>query len=293
MRISARQIEVFLAMMECGTVTAAAEHLHTSQPAVSRVLGRFEDQAGFKAFERSGTKLKPTAAGLVFYGEVKQVYRGLNYLNRIAQEVRENRRGYLYVGVFPALSNSWISVRVKNFLIHRENVLVSIVPMPSAEIVGAISRQTMDIGITAVPSDNPGVECHKLTELQVVCILPANHPLSQRRQIHARDLSGQDFVSLSDLDKSRTRIDEVFDTLGIQRNIKLETAQASSVCHMVASGIGLSIVTGFVANEYSHLGYIIRPFEPVIRFQTYLIRAQHRPQSSLVDEFIKQLVHDQ
>jgi DNA-binding transcriptional LysR family regulator len=278
MRISARQIEVFLAMMECGTVTAAAEHLHTSQPAVSRVLGRFEDQAGFKAFERSGTKLKPTAAGLVFYGEVKQVYRGLNYLNRIAQEVRENRRGYLYVGVFPALSNSWISVRVKNFLIHRENVLVSIVPMPSAEIVGAISRQTMDIGITAVPSDNPGVECHKLTELQVVCILPANHPLSQKRQIHARDLSG---------------IDEVFDTLGIQRNIKLETAQASSVCHMVASGIGLSIVTGFVANEYSHLGYIIRPFEPVIRFQTYLIRAQHRPQSSLVDEFIKQLVHDQ
>lgn len=292
MKISARQIEVFLAIMECGTVTSAAEHLHVSQPAVSRVLDRFEAQAGFKAFERSGTRLKPTAASLVFYNEVKQVYKGLDYLNRIALEVRDNRRGYLSVGVFPALSNSWIASRIREFLVRRDRVFISIVPMPSAEIVSAVSRQTMDIGITAGPSDDPGIDCRKLLELQAVCILPSGHALCRKRRVHARDLAGQDFVSLSGLDKSRTRIDEVFDKLAIRRNIRLETAQASSVCHMVARGIGVSIVTRYVAEEYAHLGYLLRPFEPVIRFQTFLLRARHRPYSVLADQLTEYLTRE-
>ncbi|TAK54317.1 MAG: LysR family transcriptional regulator [Gammaproteobacteria bacterium] len=292
MKISARQIEVFLAIMEYGTVTAAAEHLHVSQPAVSRMLDRFEAQTGFKAFVRSGTRLKPTAAGLVFYSEVKQVYKGLEYLNQIAVEVRDNRRGYLYIGVFPALSNSWIASRIRDFLLQHDHVLVSIVPMPSAEIVGAVSRQAMDIGITAGPSDDPGVECRPLAELQAVCILPSGHSLCRKKRIHARDLSGQDFVSLSSLDKSRTRIDAVFDQLAIRRNIRLETAQASSVCHMVASGVGVSVVTRYVAEEYAHLGYALRPFEPAIRFQTFLLRALHRPYSTLADQLLEHLTRD-
>lgn len=274
-------------MMQYGTVTAAAEHLCVSQPAVSRMLDRFEYQAGFKAFERSGTKLKPTAAAHVFHAEVKRVYQGLDYLNTVAREVREQRRGYLYVGVFPALSNSWAAAHVKDFLRERENVFISIVPMPSAEIVRAVARQTMDFGITALPCDTPGVECHELLTLEAVCVMPSGHPLCRQARVQAQDLSGQDFVSLSNLDSSRTRIDDVFDGLGIRRHVRLEAAQASSVCHMVASGIGVSVVTRQVAEEYSHLGLEIRPFEPTVRFPTYLLRAVHRPRSNLAEAFVR------
>lgn len=290
MRISARQIEAFLAVMECGTVTAAAERLYVSQPAVSRMLDRFQYEAGFAAFKRKGNKLEPTAAAQVFYYEVKRVYKGLDHLNIIARELQENRRGYLNICVMPALSNSWITSQIKDFLTGRDNVFVSITPKPSRDIIDSVSKQILDLGITSLPSDTQGIDCHSLPPLEAVCILPAQHPLCEKNLITAHDLSGQDFVSLSNIDNSRTRIDQVFENLGVQRKINLETAQASSICHMVASGIGVSVVTRYAAEEYSHLGIQIRPFKPSISFPIYLLKSTHRPYSSLVDELVEQIL---
>ncbi|NOZ37736.1 MAG: LysR family transcriptional regulator [Gammaproteobacteria bacterium] len=290
MRISPRQIEAFLALMECGTVTAAAERLYVSQPAVSRMLSRFQYEAGFKAFKRRGNKLEPTAAAQVFYFEVKRVYKGLDHLNIIAKELQENRRGYLNICVMPALSNSWITSQIKDFLTGRDNVFVSITPKPSHDIIDSVSKQILDLGITGLRSDTQGIDFHPLPPLVAVCILPAHHPLCEKNLITAQDLSGQDFVSLSNIDNSRTRIDQIFENQGIQRKIKLETAQASTICHMVASGIGVSIVTQYAAEEASYLGFQIRPLEPSISFPIYLVQSTRRKYSSLVDEFVEQIL---
>src|SRR3546814_15867250 len=55
-----RQMEVFHAIMQTGSVTAAARVLHVTQPAVSAVLKHCEEQLGLKLFERTGGRLQPT-----------------------------------------------------------------------------------------------------------------------------------------------------------------------------------------------------------------------------------------
>ena len=59
-RMNLKQLEVFYAIMNTGSVTAAARSLHVTQPAVSNVLKHMEQQLEFKLFERKGGRLFPT-----------------------------------------------------------------------------------------------------------------------------------------------------------------------------------------------------------------------------------------
>lgn len=72
-----RHVEVFRALMIAGSVTRAAELLHTSQPTVSRELARMEHSIGFPLFERIRGRLRPTMQALALYDEVRQSYAGL------------------------------------------------------------------------------------------------------------------------------------------------------------------------------------------------------------------------
>ena len=71
-----RHVEVFRALMIAGSVTRAAELLHTSQPTVSRELARMEHSIGFPLFERIRGRLRPTMQALALYDEVRQSYAG-------------------------------------------------------------------------------------------------------------------------------------------------------------------------------------------------------------------------
>ena len=69
-----RQIEAFKAVMENGTVVRAAEVMHISQPAVTKLIRAFEWAAGFRVFDRVRGRLIPTAEGLSLYREVERVF---------------------------------------------------------------------------------------------------------------------------------------------------------------------------------------------------------------------------
>jgi len=287
MAISARQVEIFRAMMECGTVTAAAKKMRVSQPAASRMLERFQDEVGFVAFERVGGKLKPTAQAFAFYDEVRRVYQGLGHLDKIAKELRENRRGQIRIGVIPALSNAWIAERVNAFLGDHPNVFVTIVPAISRDMVETMVGQRLDIGFSALPSDDTSVDCRLLFSLDGVCIFPKGHELHEREVVRLHDLTQVPFISLSAIDDSRTRVDQLFDVKSLKRKVAMELAQASTVCHMVARGIGASIVSRFTAQEYAWLGFETRDIEPSPVFPNYLLRSRLQPQSAIVDSFVE------
>ena len=59
--MNAREIEVFVTIMRCRTLSAAAEQLHVTQPALSKALRHCEDRLGYRLFHRSGGRLSPTA----------------------------------------------------------------------------------------------------------------------------------------------------------------------------------------------------------------------------------------
>ena len=281
-----KQVEAFRAVMLSGSMTAAAESLHTSQPNISRLIAQLERGSGFKLFERIGGRLLPTDEGAALFADVERAFIGLHSLEKSAQNIRQGGTGQLRIAAVPSLSLTLLPKVIQRFRRENPDAAISIHTNDSPMVAHWAASQFCHVGLASyVGDDMPGVRTQKICDVPGVCIFPTGHRLAAHTTVKAEDLHGEEFISLSMNDGSRARVDRAFAADKEYRKLNLETPYAATVCSLVALGLGVSIVSPMVALEYLHRGIETRPFEPQIRFSTYLLLPEDRPQSLLSQRF--------
>ena len=107
---SLRQLEALVAVVEAGTVSRAAEMLHISQPAASKLIQDLEADTGLRAFfERESGRLVPTSRGMRLYEEVESIFGGVHQLARAVDAIRRRQSmDILVIGTMPALSGRYM-----------------------------------------------------------------------------------------------------------------------------------------------------------------------------------------
>ncbi len=283
--VNLRHIEIFHAVMTAGNLTEAARLLHTSQPTVSRELARFEKVIGLTLFERSRGRLHPTVQGLRLFEEVQRSWYGLDRIVSAAESLREFRQGELSIVCLPVFSQSFLPMLLQPFLARYPEVSLNVVPQESPLLEEWLSAQRHDLGLTETLSTPAGTERTPLLTLNEVCVLPAGHPLTQRKVLTPQDFQGENYISLSRSDSYRQLLDALFSEHQVKRRMVVETHSAASVCAMVRAGVGVSVVNPLTALDYASSGVVVRPFSIDVPFTVSLIRPLHRPASALVDAF--------
>ncbi len=125
-----RQIEAFRMSVQLGSATAAAEALHISQPAVSRLVADLERHVGFALFERRQRGLTPTADGQLFYEEVERSFRGMDLVEEAARAISGHRIGRVRVIAMPAYADGLVSRTIGGFLGKHPGVVVVVDSAP-------------------------------------------------------------------------------------------------------------------------------------------------------------------
>lgn len=281
-----KQVEAFRAVMLSGSMTAAAESLHTSQPNISRLIAQLERGSGFKLFERVGGRLLPTDEGAALFADVERAFIGLQSLEKSAQTIRRGGTGQLRIAAVPSLSLTVLPRVIQRFRHENPDVAISIHTSDSPMVAHWAASQFCHLGLASyVGEEMPGVRTQKICDVPGVCVFPKGHRLAALETVGPKDVYGEEFISLSQNDGSRTRVDRAFAADKEYRKLSLETPYAATVCSLVALGLGVSIVSPMVAREYLHMGIETRPFNPAIRFSTYLMLPEDRPQSLLSQRF--------
>lgn len=281
-----KQVEAFRAVMLSGSMTAAAESLHTSQPNISRLIAQLERSSGFKLFERVGGRLLPTDEGAAWFADVERAFIGLHSLEKSAQKIRQGGTGQLRIAAVPSLSLTLLPNVIQRFRQENPDAAISIHTNDSPMVAHWAASQFCHVGLASyVGEEMPGVRTQKICDVPGVCVFPKGHRLATQVTVKPEDLYGEEFISLSMNDGSRTRVDRAFAADKEYRKLNLETPYAATVCSLVALGLGVSIVSPMVAREYLHRGIETRPFVPQIRFSTYLLLPEDRPQSLLSQRF--------
>ena len=289
MRLNPRQVECFQAIMTVGTVTAAADMLNTSQPAVSRSIQQLEAAIGLKLFERAKGRLLPTAQALALYDEVKKSFHGLESIRRVAANLRSFQSGNVSIVCAPAFSQGFIADVASRFVEKYRSVSLTIETEMSPTIAEWVSAQRFDLGLAAYVIEPAATEVELFADPAEVCVFPAYHPLADRHVIYPQDLKGTRFIFLGGNDPYRYRLDKVFERAGVKRDLMIETRNSSTACAMVLKGGGVAIVNPFTAIDYLESGLVLRRFSESLPFTTTLLRAKLRPTSPLVDLFVGQL----
>jgi DNA-binding transcriptional LysR family regulator len=281
MQLTHRQIEVFRAVMVAGHVTRAAEALHTSQPTVSRELARLEQVLGIVLFERVKGRLRPTARALALLEEVELSYVGLDRIAATAVSLRDFAQGRLQLACLPALAHALLPDAIRRFAEAQPEAGVSITPLESPGLEAALTEQRFDLGLAERHEAPAATALHSLLEVDEVCVLRDDHPLAAREVLVPSDFAGQAFVSLAPTDPYRQQIDALFEGAGVQRQLRIESPSAVSVCALVREGLGLAIVNPLTALALCGQGLVMRPLSVSIPFHVAVILPSWRSEHPL------------
>jgi DNA-binding transcriptional LysR family regulator len=280
-----KEVEAFRAVMLSGSMTAAAVDLHTSQPNISRLIGRLERSLRLRLFERVAGRLVPTDEGNAFYREVERAFVGLKDLASAAGSIREIGAGRLRIAAAPSFALGFLPRVVRRFSDTHPQVALSIHTNTSATVEHWTASHFCDLGLAMAVSDAGAAGVDLLSSPSGVCILPAGHRLASQAVIGPADLRGEAFIAPCHGDGLRPQIDAVFAQAGVERPMPVEVQYAAGICAMVGLGLGVSIVNPLVVRDYLHMGIVSRPFLPAIHCPAYLLTPPHRRRGPLADRF--------
>lgn len=286
MTISLRHLEIFHAVILSGGATQAASLLRTSQPTVSRELRDLERHLGFQLFTRKGRHLLPTESALALYSEVRRSFVGLEKIVRAADAIRANAAEHINIGCLPAYSATLLPEICRGFLDAHPATRLSIHSFEQPAIVNGLSTRHYDLGIMEIDKKLAGANVLTIDMGEELCVLPKGHRLAEKKTLAPEDFEGVDFIYFSADDTYRRKLDEVFHEFDIARRLRVEATTATSVCALVAQGLGVSIVNPISALHCRDKDVELRRFSVPIPYSVGLYHSPHGRNSDLTRKFL-------
>lgn len=260
---SLRQIEAFRAVIESGTVKGAAELLHISQPAASKLLSSLELDTELNLFDRTSGRLVMTAQGMRLYEEIDRIFAGVDQISKAVERIRRENYARINVGVMPGLSGFFIAEVVSRFRRRYPNSHISIETRDSLFLIDWLTTRQLDVGILTLIPDPTHVAFEPLCEEPFWCILPVGHPKGDLEQITPDDLKDEPLIAYAPNSFTRGRLDSVFVKHGRPTESVIEASTAATVCEFVAAGLGVALVHPLIVEQVKER-VIYKPFRPEI-----------------------------
>ncbi|MGN6317156.1 LysR family transcriptional regulator [Trinickia sp.] len=282
-----RLIEVFKAMLEFGTVTAAAHSLKISQPAMTKLIAQLQEELDLVLFEQRGGRLVPTAEARALAGSMQRAWDGVIELKEAAREIRDMRRGQLSIVASPGIAQTLMAEFVAQFAKESQRLTINLHSQSSPRVIDWTADGQADVGIAIMLAPRAGVQVERLGSLTGVCALSALHRLASKEVIRADDLRDEAFISLAEIDGSRSRIESAFEASAVDRNILLTTPQSSVALALVTHGAGCAIIDEASARLADPSRVVIRPFVPAVEFDVYMYHPANRLPSQVQERFVR------
>lgn len=284
-----RQIEVFHAIMEVGTITGAAKMLNISQPAVTTMLRHTEDQLKFRLFDRLHGRLEPTPEARVLHAETQRVFDDVRTVRRTVEDLRQVRLGTLDIVTIPILGEVLLPKLIATLLIDRPKMKIRFQVRPRREMLDLVASQSVDLGIGYLSDEHKRVVREEIAPGRLVCIMPKDHPLTRQRGVTARALMTEPFIGYTMSQGLSRTVQFVFNQERVEIEPTLEVGMIANAWALVNEGAGIALV-----DEHSNLqalfpNVVRRPFVPEFPIALELLRPAERPLSLLAQDFVARL----
>lgn len=280
-----RHIEVFHAVMQTGSVSAAARLTNVTQPAVSRTLQHAELQLGFPLFERVRGRLTPTNEAMALFPLVERLYEQLDEVQRLAANLRHGHASdkLLVLSVF-ALSREVLPHAVARFRQKYPQVQVNVQALHTPQVVSALLLQEADVGFVISSVGQPALEHETLTEVDMHCVLPKG--LLPPSRIHTKGMTLEDLidvplVALDVKDPLGMRINQACREHGVGLSPVVTVQTYHAALSMAEYGLGAAIVDGCTASAADLRKVHVVPLLPRITVSVNALHLAQRPSSVL------------
>ena len=287
MAVSFRQLDAFRRVMETGSVTSAAELVHLSQPAVSKLLAALERELGLTLFVRVRQRLTPTEDAQLLYDEVLRQMASLVDIRDFARGLARGDDGELNLVSAASIGNTLIADAVVRLSARHPRVRIS--HRITTQVPQGMRHRGVDLGFSVLWVEQAGVEAVPMLHARAIVALPRGHRLTSRARITPEDLHDEVFISFSRDSRMRHIIDAQFEQRQVRRRMTFEVYASQEAVPLVARGAGISLVEPLASWLAPAHPVEYRPFDPAIEFTFNRLQPVQRPPTRLARVFLELL----
>jgi LysR family transcriptional regulator, carnitine catabolism transcriptional activator len=267
-----RRLRLFLAVVDHGTFTAAAEAELVAQPAVSLAVRELEAEVGAPLLVRSRHGAVLTAAGEALVPPARQALRDVEHAVAAVAAVTGLVTGRLDLATLPTLAADPVAELVGRFRSAHPGVTVRLgAPNDLDELADDVRSGQAELGITEAGSANEGLEEIRLDEQELLAVSP---PGGSTRRLRLDRLGGMPLVLGPPGSSQREVVEMALAAAGLVAQIAVETAQREALIPLVLAGAGTTFLTSRLAAAAGQLGATVRPTVPRLQRTIVLVHRQ-------------------
>jgi LysR family transcriptional regulator, hydrogen peroxide-inducible genes activator len=226
----------------------AAEACYVAQPTLSVAIKKLEDELGVILFERGGTEISITSIGVQIVAQAERVLEQTAAIKEMAKQNKDPLAGHLRLGVIYTVGPYLLPPLVKNLIEKVPQMPLILQENFTVRLLEALRQGDLDAAIMALPVPDHGFSIEPLYDEPFVVAMPQAHPWVGRKDVSAHDLKQENMLLLGNGHCFRDQVLEVCPEMsrfassgvGIQRTF--EGSSLETIRHMVASGIGLTVL---------------------------------------------------
>ncbi|HAL38888.1 MAG TPA: LysR family transcriptional regulator [Polaromonas sp.] len=253
MKLDPLSLRLFVSVVEEGTIAAAATREHIAAAAVSKRLSELEDQLNTQLLTRSNKGITVTAAGVALLNLARGVLNDLDNIVSQMQDFSSGTRGSVRVLANISAITQFMPAALQSFLAKHPLVQVNLQEKVSTAVIRGVAENIADIGIfTQVPyGDN--LEVHRYRNDELVLIVPANHPLSNRSSVSFAETLDFEFVGLHVGSSLNFQMIKAASELGRSLKLRIQVTSYDAQCLMVEAGLGIGLLPKISVDTYNAL----------------------------------------
>ena len=274
-----------MALVEHGSMSAAAAALYMSQPALSHQIAALEKELGAPVVERLWREVRVTEAGRAVAEEAREALRAADKAVQIGQRVGSGGAGRLRIACAETMT-VWLLVPVlRQWRSRHPEVVLDLAEFTSADaMVEVLDAGGADVAVGPRPTQTD-VHVEVLGQVEMVVVAPVGHRFAEMAAVPVQALTEEMFVHYDPSNSMAAWVDRLATYHEVVLNPVLRTRSPRTAAQLAAAGMGVTIVP--VSALASRPTGVVRRLRPVAKGDVIAMVAA--PSDTLVQAFVADL----
>lgn len=236
-----------LALAEQGSISGAARACHVTQPSVSMQLKELADAVGLPLYEQIGKRLHLTQAGEALVQTARAMTEEWAGFEQQIAAMQGLTRGRLRLAVV-STAKYFVPRILGEFCARYPDIDIALEVLNRDGVVSRLRENRDDLYIMSMPPNDIDVERRAFLPNPLVVVAPRGHTLADSVNLELAALAGERFILRERGSGTRLACDAYFGAAGFVPNVRLELGSNEAIMQMVASGMGLAVLSRHALN---------------------------------------------
>lgn len=240
--ISLKQLRALAAVVRAGTVTAAANALNVTPPAVTLHMRHLKETVGMPLVDRTDMGLRPTDAGRELLETINRIESALAECSGALQALKGIAGGRVSVGVV-STAKYFAPRALAAFAEAHSEVEMQLSIGNRSETIASLSNYDLDFAVMGRPPEQFAVESEAIGDHPHIIIAPPDHRLGKRRNIAIGDLSAETFLLREEGSGTRLLMERLFAQEGLIPKLGMQIASNETIKQAVMAKLGIALIS--------------------------------------------------